>query len=188
MMNHKIADFIQNLEKLLEGLPQKEIRGALSYYEEYLTDAAEAGENLDEILEKLGSPEEIASVIRAEISIIKAQRSPGLRNFAGATKSAFSRVTTPLAIILLSIFIAISYSAVIILFIGAFATLVAAVLTALGLAAEAFMIPADFKFLPNYEQYIQNIKQYGFSHCFFNSNEIKGNQSGSYFIIQARLS
>ena len=145
MMNHKIADFIQNLEKLLEGLPQKEIRGALSYYEEYLTDAAEAGENLDEILEKLGSPEEIASVIRAEISIIKAQRSPGLRNFTGATKSAFSRVTTPLAIILLSIFIAISYSAVIILFIGAFATLVAAVLTALGLAAEAFMIPADFK-------------------------------------------
>lgn len=143
-MDERISSFIESLKIQLGGLPQEEIREAVDYYEEYLNDAAEAGKDLDAILKQLDSPEKIAGMIRTETSIIRAQRSPGLRNFTSVLRNAFMGVTTPFAILMLSIFVFVSFSMVAVLFAGAFAVFVGAVVIVLGFIYQAFMIPLRF--------------------------------------------
>jgi len=122
-MDDRISSFIESLRKHLEGLPEQEISEAIDYYEEYFNDAIEEGKEPDEILEELDSPDKIAGIIRMESSIIKAQRSPGLKNFTGVSRNAFRGVTTPLAVISLS---------------------TAAAIIPLGFVYEAFKIPLSF--------------------------------------------
>ena len=143
-MYDRASSFIESLKNQLEGVPEEEIQEAISYYEEYLNDAAEAGKDVDEILARLGSPQEIAAMIRTEASIAKVQRSPGLKNFNSAVRYAFAGVTTPFAVLLLSICVALSYGIVAVFFVGAFAISAAAVVATLGLVYQAFDIPAKF--------------------------------------------
>lgn len=143
-MDERISGFIDSLKKQLEGLPEEEILEAVSYYEEYLNDAAEAGKDLGVIFLQLDSPEKIAGMIKTETSIIRAQHSPGLWNFTSVLRNAFRGATTPLAVFFLSIFVIISFSMVAVLFAGAFAAFVGAVVIVLGLIYQAFMIPSRF--------------------------------------------
>lgn len=55
-------DFMRKLEALLTDISQSEREEALQYYNDYLNDAGV--ENEEEVLESLGSPERLASVIR----------------------------------------------------------------------------------------------------------------------------
>lgn len=55
-------DFMSRLSALLADLPESERREALQYYEDYLNDAGV--ENEQEVLEALGTPEELAASIR----------------------------------------------------------------------------------------------------------------------------
>lgn len=57
-------DFIKQLEKELSGLSEEEIRSAVSYYKELFEDAG--NDNVQELLENLGSPKEIAENIKRE--------------------------------------------------------------------------------------------------------------------------
>ena len=143
-MDDRISSFIESLRKHLEGLPEQEISEAIDYYEEYFNDAIEEGKEPDEILEELDSPDKIAGIIRMESSIIKAQRSPGLKNFTGVSRNAFRGVTTPLAVISLSLVVFISFCMVAVLFTAAFILFTAAAIIPLGFVYEAFKIPLSF--------------------------------------------
>lgn len=143
-MDEKITKFVKALEQKLLGLPGKEIQDAVGYYEEYLNDALDMGKDLDEVIEDIGKVDVIAGKIRAEVSIIKAQQSPGLKNYGHALGNLFNVVTTPFSILFLSVFIVLSYGLVAILFAGAFVTLLGAVVIAAVLAYEAFTIPSRF--------------------------------------------
>lgn len=143
-MDARILSFNESLKKQLEDLPKQEVEEALSYYEEYLNEADEAGKDLNEILEELGSPENIAGIIRMENSIIRAQRSPGLKNFTKVLTNAFHGVKTPLTIFLLSIFVIVSFSVVAMFYAGALVTFIGAVVIAMGFIYEALKIPLQF--------------------------------------------
>lgn len=57
--------FMKDLEYLLQDIPDEEKADALNYYADYL---AEAGpENEEKVLKEFGSPERIASIIRADL-------------------------------------------------------------------------------------------------------------------------
>ncbi len=55
--------FLSKLEQLLEGIPEADRQEALQYYRDYFDDAGP--ENEAKILEELGSPERVATSIRA---------------------------------------------------------------------------------------------------------------------------
>lgn len=54
--------FLKELERLLQGIPENEKREALSYYEEYFDDAG--AENEQQVLDRLGSPMQVAMNIK----------------------------------------------------------------------------------------------------------------------------
>ena len=56
------AEFLNRLEAQLLDVPQAEREEALQYYEDYLNDAGDAGDF--DILQELGTPEEVADSIR----------------------------------------------------------------------------------------------------------------------------
>ena len=57
-------EYLQTLEQLLHGIPEGDRAEALRFYRDYLEDA---GENVDEVLRSLGTPEELAESIRKDI-------------------------------------------------------------------------------------------------------------------------
>ena len=143
-MDERIAVFIESLKKHLEGLPEREVREAVGYYEEYLYDAAEAGKDPEEVFKQLDPLEKIAGMIRTETSILRAQKSPGLRNFTRVLRNTFHSVTTPFAILLVSIFIMVSFSVVLMLFGGALAVFIAGLAIVLGMVYQALAMPTHF--------------------------------------------
>lgn len=58
-------EFLNELEYLLQDIPEEEKADALSYYKDYLE---EAGEAAQEAIEEFGSPERIAAIIRSDIA------------------------------------------------------------------------------------------------------------------------
>lgn len=58
-------EFVSRLRRCLAGLPEEEIDRAVEYYEDYFADA---GESEEDVIKKLGSPEELAENIRKELS------------------------------------------------------------------------------------------------------------------------
>ena len=57
-------EFLGDLSRLLKDLPEEERNQALHYYEDYFADAGE--DNEQEVLNELGSPENIAELIKAD--------------------------------------------------------------------------------------------------------------------------
>lgn len=58
-------DFMRRLESLLSDIPVEERNEALKYYNDYFDDAGV--DNEDNIISELGSPERIASIIKADL-------------------------------------------------------------------------------------------------------------------------
>ena len=58
-------EFMRELEKLLEGIPQKEREEALAYYNDYFDDAG--AENEQNVIQSLGSPKKVAESIRRDM-------------------------------------------------------------------------------------------------------------------------
>lgn len=143
-MDERITYFIQTLREQLEHLPEEETRNAVGFYEEYLNEAAEEGKDLDSVLQELGSPERIAGVIITETSINRAANNPGVRNFTRALKSAFRSVSAPLSVFLLSVVALFSFSMVAVLFGGAFAAALGAMVAGFVMVYEAIRIPLQF--------------------------------------------
>ena len=143
-MDNKIKAFLDNLKLKLSGLPEAEAKEALDYYEEYLNDAMDEGKSLDELLSQLDPPEKIAAMIKAETSIRKAQKNPGLKNYLKVLKYALSNITKPFSVLLFSIFTFATYSTAIILFCGAFVFAAAVLILVSGSIFEASKIPGQY--------------------------------------------
>lgn len=58
------TEFLSELYRLLDGMPEEERKAAVSYYEDYFADAGE--EHEQEVMRELGSPEKVAASIRAD--------------------------------------------------------------------------------------------------------------------------
>ena len=58
------SEFLESLREGLQGVAPEERVAALQYYTEYLDDAGPDREQ--EVLDELGSPQEVAAMIRAE--------------------------------------------------------------------------------------------------------------------------
>lgn len=57
-------DFLGDLNRLLQSLPEEERRSAMQYYEDYFADAGEKNEQ--NVIEELGTPENVAASIMGE--------------------------------------------------------------------------------------------------------------------------
>ncbi len=57
-------DFLGDLNRLLQSLPEDERRAAMQYYEDYFADAGEKNEQ--KVIEELGTPEMVAASIMGE--------------------------------------------------------------------------------------------------------------------------
>lgn len=57
-------EFIAELERLLEDMPEEERRAAVQYYADYFADAGEEKE--EDVLRELGSPRKVAESIKAD--------------------------------------------------------------------------------------------------------------------------
>lgn len=143
-MNEKIKIFIDDLKKHLSGLPEEEIQRAISYYEEYLNDSEDAGNNLDDVLKELGSTDKIAETLRKEINLKRAENSPGIRNFSRVVKDAFKSVSTPLSLFSLSITVLLSFCMIAVIFGAAVVFGIGAAAFILVCIYEAFIIPFHF--------------------------------------------
>jgi uncharacterized membrane protein len=143
-MDERVSNYIKTLKNLLKDLSEAEVKEAVDFYEEFLNDAAEAGKDLDAVLNDLDSPDKIAGMLRMESSIVKAQNRPDLKNFTRVLGNAFRSVSAPVSVFLLAIITLISSGMVALMFAGAFVSFVGAVAVALGMAYQALTIPGRF--------------------------------------------
>lgn len=143
-MDERISKFIERLKKELAGLPENEIHEAIGYYQEYLDEAYDEGKDIERVIEELESPKSIADAVRTEMSLINAQKKPGIRNFTRALRNAFRSVSKPIYIFLISIVELMAYSMVAMFFGGAFAAGAGGVVGFLALAYEGIRMPGQF--------------------------------------------
>lgn len=68
----KKNDFLEKLEKLLDGLPKCDIDSSVEYYSEMIDDKMEEGLSEEEAVAAIGTPEEIAENIISETPVTKA--------------------------------------------------------------------------------------------------------------------
>ena len=83
-------------------------------------------------------------MIKAETSIRKARKSPGLGNYFKVIKYALANMTKPFAILLFSLFVIVTYGTAITLFCGVIALAAGVVVISVGTIYEAFKIPSEF--------------------------------------------
>ena len=59
------AEFMKELEYLLQDIPDEEKEEALAYYRDYLEEAGD--ENEEQVIREFGSPERVAAIIRSDL-------------------------------------------------------------------------------------------------------------------------
>lgn len=64
-------EFISNLRQKLSGLPMREVEERLAFYSEMIDDRMEEGRTEEEAVAEIGSVDEIASQIIADIPLVK---------------------------------------------------------------------------------------------------------------------
>lgn len=60
------VEFMQQLERLLGDVPEHDRQDAIAYYNDYFDEAGP--ENEEQVLRELGSPERVASIIKADLN------------------------------------------------------------------------------------------------------------------------
>lgn len=60
------AEFMKELEYLLQDIPDEDKEEALAYYRDYLEEAGD--ENEEQVIREFGSPERVAAIIRSDLS------------------------------------------------------------------------------------------------------------------------
>ena len=68
--------FLLSLNEKLSGLPENEVQERLCFYSEMIEDRMEEGLSEEEAVSAIGTVEEIAAQIRAEISPVKQEKKP----------------------------------------------------------------------------------------------------------------
>ena len=106
--------YLRELQRKLRKLPDEEVEAALDYYSEYFDEAGE--ENTQYVIEKLGSPSQVASQILADYAV------KGLEVNSESAKKGFSAIwfiflailASPIALPLLILVFALVFSVVIV--------------------------------------------------------------------------
>lgn len=143
-MDDRIKDFLDALDRNLDGLAEAERREALDYYGEYISDALDEGVSTEELLSRLDPPEKIAAMIRAETGIRLVNASPGLKNYSKLVKSAHIGLTRPLSVLMFSLLIFTTYSIAVILFLCTVISAAAACIILPASISEALKIPSSY--------------------------------------------
>lgn len=143
-MDDRIKAFLDELKLELAGFPENEIKEAMEYYEEYISDALEEGKSAEEIFSRLDPAVKIAAMIKAETSIRKAQNNPGLKNYSKVLKYAYLGITRPFSVLMFSLFIFTTYGIALLLFLGAIASAAAACVVISAFIYEAVKIPSNY--------------------------------------------
>lgn len=118
MMNKH--EFMRRLEIELSNVPQDEARAAIEYYREYFAEAGE--ENEADVIRELGSPERIASQIRANVAMKNLEvQEPTVKKGISAIWLVIlaifaAPIALPLAIAALILVFALSVTAIAIVF------------------------------------------------------------------------
>jgi uncharacterized membrane protein len=76
-MTEILNDYLKKIREALQGWAPADIDDAVSYYEEFIEDALEQGLPENQILDRLGSPEQVIKTIKAEHNIQKTEDKPG---------------------------------------------------------------------------------------------------------------
>ncbi|MDR1669247.1 MAG: DUF1700 domain-containing protein [Oscillospiraceae bacterium] len=132
------SEFMWGLANALAGLPQSEITRITEYYDEIFTEAIDEGKTEEEICESLGSPDDIAERVRAEMAFVRAEQKPD-------AKSMNAVLLLIIGLFALPIGIPVAVALVSVMF-GLFAAVVAivaafgAVVIAVGAAGLACMV------------------------------------------------
>lgn len=143
-MDERIKAFLKNLEESLKGLNRDEVRKAISYYHEYFEEAMQEGNDPGEVISNLEPIHVIAKEIKAENSIARAGRNPGLKNLGSILKNISHIVGTPFSAIILSVFVMLCYLTAAVYFITSTGLFITAGAVTVFLLYEAFTIPAQF--------------------------------------------
>jgi uncharacterized membrane protein len=92
-MTERLADFLQSIRAGLSDMPAGAVDQELEYYQEYITDAVEAGRSDAEIREKIGNPAEIIATIRTAVMINNTEQKPGPIGLMRASRKVFDSIT-----------------------------------------------------------------------------------------------
>ena len=82
-MNKK--EFLEKLDKALIGIPKDEKKEVMRDYEDHFSIGSEKGRTEEEIAKSLGDPASLVKTIKAEYSITRAKKEPGIKNIFRAT-------------------------------------------------------------------------------------------------------
>lgn len=144
-MEENFTDFFTELQERLSGFPDDERERILTFYKEYVSDALEAGKSIAEIEEKLGTPEEIAREIKANLkldaSLARTEESPGLKNLAVSIHSVWRVLTTPFSALALGIIEVVPLTLILSFFILSCATGISAAGVTAVFLYEAVRVP-----------------------------------------------
>ena len=103
------AGFLEELRRRLSGLPREELEERLSFYGEMLDDRMEEGLTEAEAVAGLGSPEQVAEQILAEVPLTKILKET-VRRRSGAGKTVLLILGSPLWFPLLLAAFAVAFS------------------------------------------------------------------------------
>lgn len=78
-------EFMDKLYNALTGIPKAEKKEVMRDYEEHFSIGREKGRTEEAIAQSLGDPASIAKSIKAEYSITRAKKEPGIKNMCRAT-------------------------------------------------------------------------------------------------------
>lgn len=126
-MGSRLDEVMERVRAGLADLPEGTVRRALDHYRDYIAEALEDGRTEDEILRRLGDPEEIIAQVRAEASLHRAEQNPGPVRMTGAAGRVLGRIGTVTGKASLSLGASIPYALAICLYIIAGAAFAAAV-------------------------------------------------------------
>ncbi|MGE5597769.1 MAG: DUF1700 domain-containing protein, partial [Bacteroidota bacterium] len=91
-MGSRLDETMERIRAGLADLPEGAARRVLEHYREYIAEALEAGRGEEDILRRLGNPEEIIAQARAEVSLNKAGQYPGPVLLTGAAGRVLGRI------------------------------------------------------------------------------------------------
>jgi uncharacterized membrane protein len=146
------AEYLYDLRKRLSKLPPQEIQQAMSYYEEYFAEAGPEGEA--ELINRLGTPAQVASTIISEYAIKDMSGEGETKSKGSGFKTMWiviiavlaSPVAIPIAIALLAVVFSLLvalFSIFFSFFVAALAMVVAGVVAAVVGVVGLFTFPIE---------------------------------------------
>ena len=111
----KREEYINQLKTYLSGMPENDMKEALDYYTEYLSEVPD--ENLDEEIKKLGRPEFLAKQLKSEVpNNTQMNFSDKNKNSNSALKITVLILTSPIWVSLLAAYFSIYITIICVIF------------------------------------------------------------------------